>query len=204
MADRDPWHWRTYNALQRGRAVRPLLVDALTHVGCRGNRVALDLGCGAGVETRWLLDRGWTVHALDADELSLAALEQAVPDAETRSRLHTGTVNLNDLSILPAAALVYSGYALPFTDPASFQRTWRTVRAALAPGGVLAANLFGERDSWAGTGAGTFLSETAGRELLDGLEVLRFDVQDEDGTAFSGPKHWHVFDVIARRPATPS
>lgn len=200
----DPSHWRAYNAGQRGRAVRPLLVDALTHVGCRRNGVALDLGWGAGVETMWLLERGWTVHALDADEHSLAALEQAVTDAETRSRLHTGTVNLNDLPTLPAADLVYAGYTLPFTGPTSFPRTWRTVRAALAPGAVLAVNLFGEHDSWAADGSGTFLTEADCRALLSDLDMLRFDVEDEDGTAFSGPKHWHVFDVIARRPTTPS
>jgi hypothetical protein len=66
----------------------------------------------------------------------------------------------------------------------------------------LAVNLFGDYDSWAGTGQGTFMTETQTRALLQGLEVLRFHVQDEDGMAVSGPKHWHVFDIIALRPAT--
>ena len=29
------------------------------------------------------------------------------------------------------------------------------------------------------------------------MDVRVFDERDEDGQAVSGPKHWHVFDVIA-------
>ncbi|KZM36758.1 hypothetical protein OJAG_05270 [Oerskovia enterophila] len=32
------------------------------------------------------------------------------------------------------------------------------------------------------------------------LDVVAFREEDEDGPSFSGPKHWHVFDVIARAP----
>ncbi|MGN6612659.1 MAG: class I SAM-dependent methyltransferase [Angustibacter sp.] len=203
MTDRDPSHWRAYNTQQSGRDVRTLLVEALTHVGDRVHPVAVDIGCGAGIESRWLLEHGWTVHAIDADERSLAELRDAVRDGESR-RLHTVAADLNDLPPLPTADLAYSGYALPFTDPARFDRTWRTLRDALAPGAVLAVNLFGEHDSWAAAGVGTFLTEADCRALLDGLEVLHFAVEDEDGAAYSGPKHWHVFDVIARRPLTRS
>ncbi|KQX66596.1 trans-aconitate 2-methyltransferase [Angustibacter sp. Root456] len=204
MADHDPSHWNRYNAKQARRAVRPLLVDALTHAGGGPGRVALDIGCGAGIETRWLLENGWTVHALDADQQSLDALNRTVAPAGTRERLRTSVVDLNDLPCLPTADLVYSGYALPFTDPAHFGAMWRRVREALAPGGVLAVNVFGDHDSWANSGTGTFLAEAQCLSLLDGLQILRFDVEDEDGMAFSGPKHWHVFDIIARRPGPSS
>jgi len=30
------------------------------------------------------------------------------------------------------------------------------------------------------------------------MDVVSFNEEDEDGQADSGPKHWHVFDVIAR------
>jgi hypothetical protein len=35
--------------------------------------------------------------------------------------------------------------------------------------------------------------------LLRGFEIRRVDEEDEDGQAVSGPKHWHVFHVIATR-----
>ena len=35
--------------------------------------------------------------------------------------------------------------------------------------------------------------------LLDGLDILRLEETERDGHAFSGPKHWHTFDILARR-----
>ena len=197
MPDHDASHWSTYNAHQAGREVRPLLLEALTHTGPGAGRVAVDVGCGAGVEVVRLLELGWTVHALDGDEGSLRQLESrhATPDG----RLTTAVVDLDDLPELPSADLVHSGYALPFTRPERFAATWGHARDALAPGGVLAVNLFGDRDSWAGEPGMTFTTEAETRALFDGLEIAHFHVQDEDGRSFSGPKHWHVFDVVARR-----
>ncbi len=45
----------------------------------------------------------------------------------------------------------------------------------------------------------TFHDVEAARALFDGLELESFVEEEEDGEAFEGPKHWHVFHVIARR-----
>jgi hypothetical protein len=36
--------------------------------------------------------------------------------------------------------------------------------------------------------------------LLDGLDILRFEETERDGHAFSGPEHWHTYDILAREP----
>lgn len=40
--------------------------------------------------------------------------------------------------------------------------------------------------------------------LVRGLEVVELTERSERGPAFSGPKHWHVFTVIARARRRPS
>ncbi|MGO4664391.1 hypothetical protein AB4Z14_21225 [Terrabacter sp. 2TAF16] len=50
----------------------------------------------------------------------------------------------------------------------------------------------------------TFLTRSQMAELLQGLDLLPLDEEDEDGHAFTGPKHWHVFHVLARQPEAPS
>jgi trans-aconitate methyltransferase len=192
--------WSTYNAAQRGRRVRPLFAQVLALAGDGRGRRAIDLGCGAGVEALALLEAGWTIHALDNDQASLAQLRQDVA-GRSQHLLHTQVADFNDLPDLPEADLIYAGYALPFTRPAKFESMWVAVRRSLRPGGWLAVHLFGDGDSWANNPEYTFLTEAEGHALFAGLEVERFDVQDEDGVAFSGPKHWHVFSVIARRPS---
>jgi trans-aconitate methyltransferase len=198
-AAQDSAHWTAYNAAQRGRGVRPLFAQVLALAGDGRGRRAIDLGCGAGIETLALLEAGWIVHALDNDQSSLAQLRQDAAEKSQRL-LHTQVADLNDLPGLPEADLIYAGYALPFTHPARFVSMWATVQRSLRAGGWLAVNLFGDRDSWADNPEHMFLTETDTRALFAGLDVQRFDVEDRDGAAFSGPKHWHVFSVIARRP----
>jgi trans-aconitate methyltransferase len=198
-AARDSSPWAVYNAAQRGRAVRPLFAQVLALAGEGRGRHAIDLGCGGGVEALALLEAGWTVYALDNNWASLAQLRQDAAE-KPQHLLHTQVADFNDLPGLPEADLIYAGYALPFTRPVQFESMWATVLSSLRPGGWLAVNLFGDRDSWADNPEQTFLTETAARALFAELDVERFDVQDEDGVAFSGPNHWHVFSVIATHP----
>ena len=71
---------------------------------------------------------------------------------------------------------------------------------ALRHQGVMAVNLFGDRDSWADIPEWNFHTEAAARQLFAGLQILQFHVYDADGQSFRGPKHWHIYDVVARRP----
>jgi hypothetical protein len=61
-------------------------------------------------------------------------------------------------------------------------------------------NIFGVRDTWATEPSMTFVDRDEVGRLIDGLELVDLREEDADGPAFSGPKHWHPFDVIARRP----
>lgn len=48
----------------------------------------------------------------------------------------------------------------------------------------------------------TFHARREVDELLDGLQILRLYETERDGEAFSGPKHWHTFDILARKPTS--
>ena len=194
---RDGEHWRRYNIAQQARDPRPLLTTALAHTGAGDGKVALELGAGAGVDSRALLAAGWRVHAFDADGSGLDWLRQHVPATEA-GRLQIHVVDLATINELPAADLIYSAFTLSWLQPAVFARVWAALRAALRPGGVLAVNIFGDRDEWARTPGTSCMSEPDVHDLLAGLEIVHFATREEDGPAFCGPKHWHVFDVVAR------
>lgn len=191
--------WDEYNAAQWGRKARESLTHALTAAGTDGTgRVAVDLGCGEGVEVAALLDAGWTVHAVDGDEGPLRRLAERT--ARDR-RLHTLHRPFAALDTLPPADLIHSSYALPYCPPEHFGHVWSAVRNALRPGGVLAVQLFGPHDSMADDPAMSIHSADDARALLAGLEVVSWAEEDADGDSYCGPTHWHVFHIIARRPA---
>jgi SAM-dependent methyltransferase len=163
---------------------------------------AIEIGFGDGRETLALLEAGWRVLAIDPAPAAAEILQSQVPAAVV-GRLEIRSVPAEDAELLPFD-LLYAGYALPFLEPDAFRRFWNAARDRLRPGGILVVNLFGLRDSWAGREDMQFIDLDAVRRLVDGLELLALDEQDQDGNSFLGPKHWHVFDVIARRPPGPT
>lgn len=162
--------------------------------GPGAGRTAVELGCGIGVEARALADRGWQVHSFDGDVSVVPSLEAL---REGRSIMHA-VRRLEELTSLPANDLTLACVSLPFVDSRAFPALWRLILAGLRPGGVLAVDLFGDNDDWA-DGAGTFLNRTEVEQLLSSLDVISLVEDERDGMAFSGPKHWHTFEVIARR-----
>ena len=197
--------WTDYFAHHDTRAPRPFALAGFDLAEqSRGPGRAIDLGCGQGTETAELLHRGWSVLAVDADPEAIARVESLRTllgsDAST-DRLTTRLASFTDLDALPVAGLVHAGFSLPFCPAEHFPTLWSAVEAAVDDGGFFVGQLFGDRDSWATTAGGsmTFHSRTAVDRRFGGWDVLRVDEQDEDGNSLAGPKHWHIFHVIARR-----
>jgi SAM-dependent methyltransferase len=181
--------WEDYYRAIEGREPRPLFLQALGFVPERGT--AIDLGCGDGTETLALLADGWTVLAVDAAPEGIARLGSS-------QRLTTIVARFHELD-LPQADFVYAGLSLPFCAPGDFAEAWHRITRAVLPGGILAAHFFGPNDSWADDPEMTFHTRAEVDALFDGFDIVRFEEQDEDGQAVSGPKHWHVFHVIAAK-----
>ena len=194
--------WAGYYEWIKGRKPRPLFVDALARFGAgpgeAGSLQAIDLGCGDGAETLALLMAGWAVLAIDREPKAIELIRSRMP-AQLQPRLETITSSFEEAR-LPPADFVYAGYSLPFCRPEYFDPLWAKIAACIEPGGRFAGQLFGIRDSWANDPEMTFLSA----EQVASLFAVRFETEvlnerEEDGPSFSGPKHWHVFDIIARK-----
>ena len=186
--------WSDYYEANEGREPRDQLLDVLARFAEPG--MAIDLGCGSGIDTLAMLDRGWDVLAIDADAEAIERLRQRAGD---RPALETQGSPMEDVA-LPAADLVWASYSLFFCDPARFPDVWTRIRTAVRPRGRFAGELLGERDTWASRDDGTSMTRTEAEALFDGWAVERFEEEENDGEACSGPKHWHLFHAIALAP----
>lgn len=194
--------WAAYYQKVAGRPLRPLFVQAMTYYAdslnaVPGGRSALDLGCGDGTETLALLHHGWQVFAVDQHADAIARVEAGAP-ADQRHRLTTHCALMEEATF-PHVDLIYAGLSLPFCPPAAFPIVWQKLVAALPVGGRFAGHLFGDRDAWAGPDL-TFQTVTEARALFAGFAIESFTEFEEDApTALQGIKHWHFFEVIARK-----
>jgi tellurite methyltransferase len=66
-------------------------------------------------------------------------------------------------------------------------------------GGRFADQLFGVNNTWANKPDMTFLTREQAHALFAEFDAEHFYEEDEEGQSTIGPKHWHIFHVIARK-----
>jgi SAM-dependent methyltransferase len=134
-------------------------------------RVILELGCGSGALTAYLMAAGHRVIATDASpdmvELARATLG---PDADVRR------LTLPDDPLPAADAIVSVGHAISYLpDAEAVDRALAAMADALRPGGVLAIDLCDL--AWGTIREGT---ESVGRAGPDWAYITRFSVPSPD------------------------
>ncbi len=203
--------WPGYFSVVLGKPPRETLIsaldrferewgsDALPRIPDAQPPLAIDLGCGEGRDTLELLRRGWSVHAVDAHPNAFELLLPRVP-TEQRSRLTTQMAGFEEAR-WPKTMLLNASFSLPFCHPSHFDEVWSRIIESIKPGGRFAGQLFGDRDSWASIPDRSHQTESLARELLSGLEVEEFRIDEkDDNDAVGNPKHWHAFHIVARKP----
>jgi len=192
-------NWGQFYGFTKDSPPWPLLTRAAA-LAPRGGQ-ALDLGAGAGRDTRYLLEQGFQVTAVDAEPGAMALLATLPQD-----HLLVAQSTFEDFPFAFATYdLISAQFALPFMPKERFATVFVRLKAALVPGGVFAGQFFGVHDQWnvpERAHAMTFLTRAEAENLLSDLEVIELTEEDADGHKADGtPKHWHIFHILARRPS---
>jgi SAM-dependent methyltransferase len=188
--------WAGFYHTHQNRTPHQTLLQALARFPVPGT--AVDLGYGSGNETLHLLHAGWNVLAIDRQPEAATLLEQHIP-ALLRNAVELRVAGFEDVT-LPPTDLVFAGFSLPFCHPSRFEALWVQIRDALRPGGRFAGQLFGVEDDWSHNANLTFHTRSQVEGLLEGLDVENLVEVCGPGRSYEGPKKWHVFHVIARKP----
>jgi tellurite methyltransferase len=185
--------WEDFYKLTKSRPPWPLLVQAVSLLS--QGKVALDLGCGAGRDTRFLLEQGFTVTAVDNDPHVIALLADL---PQNRLRIVQSSFEAFDFETYD---LVNAHFALPFLSEEYFHLVLERIKQALHAGGLFVGQFFGVNDEWnTPENQMTFLTRVQAESELKELEVLEFREEDIDSHVADGtPKHWHVFHIIAKK-----
>ena len=187
--------WADFYKVTKDNPHWPLLEKAVLLSGQRG--YALDLGCGAGRDTRYLLAQGWSARAVDSDPNAIALLAELAQD-----NLQVVQSSFENFAFEHEAYdLISAQFSLPFIPQASFNRVFTQLKQAIKAGGIFTGQFFGVRDEWnRPKNDMTFLAREQVEELLSDMKVIEFTEEDKMGNTAAGVlKHWHVFHVIAQK-----
>lgn len=107
---------------------------------------ALDIGCGRGKDTAWLLAEGYNVTALDLSPEALMRSSQSNPAARHHLCDITRGLPLPDAS----EALVVANLSLHYFDRPTTEQVLREISRVLKPGGLLAMRVNAVGDTLSG------------------------------------------------------
>lgn len=193
--------WSQYYQAVEGRPPRQTLLKALEYHSQASTplpKFAVDLGCGDGRDTVELLSRGWRVLAIDGEAEAIARLRQRC-DCD-RTYLETRVQRFENLTLPPDISLINASFCLPFCPPERFLDLWEEIVATLALGGRFCGQLFGDQDSWASYENLTHHSRDQVELLLLPFVVELLEEENHAGkTALGEEKHWHIFNIVARK-----
>jgi len=194
-------HWPDYYEITAERPSWTTTTTAAEAFGEhpeQGPRFAVDLGCGAGRDSRELLRRGWRVLATDMTPEGIETLRSLTPEVHL-GRLETRVSGLAEFEI-PPCDFVNANLILPFLRADDYAATWARIRAAIPVGGRFAGMLFGDKDQAADDPGTTCPPPDVIRGYLDGFDIEHWSEKEEDGkTALGDPHHFHLIEVVAVR-----
>ena len=159
---------------------------------------AIDLGCGAGRDTIFLIKNNWNVTALDRENTK-NIIENNLNSEELKrfkficQNFENTTLGKNDL--------IVSNFSLPFCNQNYFHEFWNKIVNSINSGGYFVGNFFGLNDSWVSMKEKmVFLSKEQVLNLFNKFEIIQFQENERDGkTGLGKIKHWHTFDIIAKK-----
>ena len=194
MEAEDKEKWSRYFAATADKPVHQIFESLEAFLPASGT--AIDLGCGAGRHTIWLLEHGMQVVAVDVAQEAIDYVRQKLPPDPPVETICSSFQDL-ELDTYDVAVAIYT---LFFLNPQEFSEFWPRVVQSIRPSGLFAGQFLGVNDTWNDRGY-TLHDRGQVEQLFDGgFKVLLLQEEDQDGeTALGEQKHWHVFHVIARK-----
>lgn len=155
---------------------------------------SVDLGCGAGNESVYMIKNGIKVTAIDR-QLNKDYILNRLSDEEKSkiTFLESDFINV----ALPKTQLVTAFFSIPFCDPKYFDILWKKIYDALEINGYFVGQLFGDRDAWKDNlDINTFDIEKA-KMYLQNYNILHF--KEIEYVRESDNKKWHFYNIIAQK-----
>lgn len=183
--------WTNYQNKTYNDKVNNLLIYFLNKYKINN---AIDLGCGSGNETVYMLKQGVNVTAIDR-QLNKNYILDRLNDNEknniTFSEQSFETISLNNTDAVMAF------FSIPFCDPKEFNKLWDKIYNSINENGYFVGQLIGNRDDWKDSSFINTFSLEYVKKLLKKYKILKLD--EIEYIRESDNKKWHFYNIIAQK-----
>ena len=192
MGDIQKYYENTENALPHPMVKKFMNMNS-------NPKYTIDLGCGAGRDTIYLIKNGWKVLSIDKENTS-----EIISSKLNNEELEKFNFECQDFENIKLEKnnLLVANFSIPFCNKDYFDEFWKKIANSILKKWILCWKLFGLNDSWAKIiEQMVFLSKEQVLELFkNSFDIIEFNEVEKDGkTGLGKMKHWHIYNVIAKK-----
>jgi hypothetical protein len=148
-----------------------------------------------------LLRNGYSVMAIDAQHCAISYINRTV-NPRLKSNVNAKVMRFEKIrqKHLPLLSMVYAKSSLFFCPPSAFDTMWHNLFQRLQNKGIFCGNFLGKDDDWANLRGYLSVSKRQLLLIFNKFDILYLDeVQNDSGTLSGDYKHWHTYEIIARK-----
>lgn len=160
------------------------------------NITILDLGAGNGNDSIFLLNKGYSVYAVDFQDESITRIRSKIrEDTKQNIKLIKSSFQNIEWQTLPKFDVIIAINSISFINEDDFNHLWSKIINQLKPNGVLITRLFGSNLSWPNMENMTLLDKSQVTKLTNGLEVIQNNEEfyEENGLT------QHAYNLILKK-----
>ncbi len=149
-------------------------------------------------DTVYLIKNNWNVLAIDREDVKERIVKKLNDEEQEKFRFQKQNFECLELE---KNNLIVANYSLPFCNKNNFKDLWNKINKSILKDGYFVGNLFGNKVEWKSTKEKMFfLTEKQVIELFKNFDIIEFkEVEKDDFTGLGKMKHWHIFNVIAKK-----
>lgn len=183
--------WTNYQNETYGDDVCKLLIEFLDNYKIEN---AIDLGCGSGNETFYMIKNGIKVLAIDR-QLNQDFILNRLSDNE-KKMISFKESSFEDVE-LSKTKLLTAFFSIPFCNPNNFDELWTKIYNSIEDNGYFVGQLFGDRDALNVVESINTFSIDKVKEYLKNYNIIK--LEENEYVRESDNKKWHFYDIIAQK-----
>lgn len=159
---------------------------------------AIDLGCGQGNDTVYLINNDFKVLGIDKENVEEIIRERLSQDKQKYFQFKKQ--KLEDLKI-PNTDLIIANFSLSFCKKEYFKLMWQKIVESINLNGYFVGTIFGINDSWNKKYRDmSFFDKEDVKRLFNKFKIIRFEeIENDKPKALGEEKHWHFYSIIAQK-----
>ena len=159
---------------------------------------AIDLGCGQGNDTVYLINNDFKVLGIDKENV-----EDIIRARLSEKKQEDFTFEKQELENLkiPNTDLIIANFSLSFCKKEYFKLMWQKIVESININGYFVGTIFGINDSWNKKYRDmSFFDKEDVKRLFNKFKIIRFEeIENDKPTALGKEKHWHFYNIIAQK-----